>query len=120
MKKRTALVIALALVFALSLNTFSSAAQIQPYSVNIRPELSFDETTATCFVKVYSPSDEIHLTLTLRYGGTRCATWYANGTSSVTIRETKEVTKGYTYTLTVSGTINGEPIEMGSVTAVCS
>ena len=120
MKKRTALVIALALVFALSLNTFSDATQIQPYSRSFMPRLSFEGTTASCYVNAYSHGDEISLTLTLRYGGTRCATWYANGTSSVIIAETKEVTKGYTYTLTVSGTINGDPIEIRSVTAVCS
>ncbi len=68
---------------------------------------------------VSSIGDEISVTLSLRYGGTRCGTWYGSGTSVVAIEKTKEVTAGYTYTLTVSGTINGEPFGPTSVTAYC-
>lgn len=119
MKKRTALALALALVFALSLNAFSDAAQVQPYSRSFVPQLSFKGTTASCYVNVYSPGDEISVTLSLRYGGTHCGTWYGSGTSLVVIDKTKEVTAGYTYTLTVSGTINGESFGPTSVTAYC-
>lgn len=117
MKRRITVIISLVLVAILSLTAISSAAQ--PYSNNT-PRLMFNGTTANCYVEVTSFGDDISVTLTLRYGGTRCATWYANGTSTVIINEAKEVTPGHTYTLTVSGTINGKPFEMGSVTAVCN
>lgn len=119
MKKRTALLIALALALALSIHVISSAAQ--PYSGGSAPILTFDGTIANCYAIVSSPGDEISATLTLRYGGTRCAVWYAKGTSSVTFDEIKEVSRGRTYTLTLSWTINGKPaVGDLSTTAVCN
>ena len=119
MKRRSILALALTLALVLGLGAVSSAAQIQPYANAVKPQLVFSGTTANCYVKVYQPGADIRVTLSLRYGGTRCGTWYGSGTSSVVIDQAKEVTAGYTYTLTVSGTINGEPFGPTSVTAYC-
>lgn len=120
MKKRTILVIALVLAFALSLSAVSNATQIQPYANPFRPTLDFDGTTAKCFIRVYKPEAEISVTLTLRYGGTHCATWYGKGTSSVIVDQIKEVATGHTYTLTAYITVDGVALDPSSVTGTCN
>lgn len=112
MKKR---IIALALVFML---VFSMAANAAVQEVKVTPTLSFSSTTATCKVTIYEPGADIEVTLTLYRGSTVVDSWTGSGVSYVSINETCKVTGGKTYTLKVSGTVDGEEIT-GSVSGTC-
>lgn len=83
------------------------------------PELTFNGTTASCYVSITDFGKSITATLELWQGSTRVAQWSGSGTSRLIISETKAVTKGKTYTLKVSGTINGEAFTGASISATC-
>lgn len=108
-------IIALALVFML---VFSMAANAAVQNKNIVPNLSFSGTTAYCSVSVVEAGADIEVTLTLYRGSTVVDSWTGSGVSYVSINETCKVTSGKTYTLKVSGTVDGEDIS-GSVSGTC-
>lgn len=105
MKKAAALTILL--VFLLSSVTAYAA---EPRAITVRPNLSFNGTTALCEVTVSSYGKSIDLTLSLWQGESLIEQWTASGTSLVTISESCTVVKGKSYRLTVSGTVNGESV----------
>lgn len=113
MKKR---VLATALLLTMMLCITAQAAQPR---ASIVPGLTFTGTTANCSVVVSSVSDQIEVVLELWQGNTRIASWNGSGTTYVSISETCTVTKGKTYTLKVTGTINGTAFDEQSVTRTC-
>ena len=84
-----------------------------------RPYLSFSGTTAYCEGMVRSTGDEISITLTLFHGNTPINSWTENGTNSVQISEQVKVIKNETYTLELSGEINGVAFDSLSVSGTC-
>jgi len=52
----------------------------------------------------------------LKQGSTVIASWSDTGTGILTLSGTATVVSGITYTLTVSGTINGVPFAPASIT----
>ncbi|MBQ4381895.1 MAG: hypothetical protein II794_04075 [Oscillospiraceae bacterium] len=112
MKVRIA-ALALVLVMALAFPLSASAAVLVG-SAQVR--LTFSGSIASCYTVVNDSGKEIAITLELSCGGTVVASWEADGTGRVTISETAAVTPGVTYTLTVSGTVNGAAITPKSVT----
>ncbi len=115
MKKRVFLVL-LAVVMLFGATTQAYAAE---QAVNVIPKLTFSGTTATCKVSIIQSGKTISATLELWHGSTRIASWSDTATSYLQISETKTVVSGQTYTLKVSGTINGVPFTGTSVTKTC-
>ena len=115
MKKRVFLMLlVVAMLFVTSTQAYA-AEQV----VIVTPTLSFSGTTATCMVNIYKYGKTISATLELWRGSTRIATWSDTATSHLLISETKTVVSGQTYTLKVSGTIDGVPFTGTSVTKTC-
>lgn len=89
---------------------------------SIIPELTFSGTTATCNVSIVGEytDDEISADIKLTRNGRTQATWTAEGEGYIFFSETKSyLTRGYTYVLTVTVTINGVTYSPVSVSATC-
>lgn len=114
MKKR---LIPLLLVLVLMLSTVASAAE--PRVAQAVPSLSFEGTTANCAVSVTDFGSEIKATLTLWKGNRVVDSWYGEGTSILRITGSCEVVKGVSYSLKVTGTIDGVPFEGSAVYGTC-
>ncbi len=108
--RKTALLLAFMFVLGIPI-TGNAAAQYEasPFSLLIRPSISFDGTEAKCAATVIgeSESDEINIVLKLWQAGTCIATWSASDFGSLQIIGYKNVTKGQPYTLSVDVSING-------------
>ena len=85
----------------------------------VQPSLSFSGNRAYCSAYVSSSGQSIILTLKLYHNGTIVGMWTDSGTSYVSVSGDTPVGSGYSYTLEVSGWINGVAIDGGSVTATC-
>ena len=106
MKKKLLAILTLsALVLAMTISAF--AAERRAPSISVR--LAFDGTTAECTAIITSVGDEIDATMQLKRGSTVLKTWTGDGTNVVNLYGEHGVTKGVTYTLVVSGTIDGVP-----------
>ena len=119
MKKR---VFTFVLVIALAMGATlcsSAAAEIEPRALQVHTSLTFSGTIANCEATVISGTDDLKVTMTLRDGNTIVAMWSDSGTGLVHLLAHRTVTKGKTYTLTVTGTRNGVAFEAHSVTRTC-
>lgn len=114
--RKIALVLAVIMVL-MSLPVSAMAAE--PRAISIVPGITFNGTTAICEVSIVgnNMSDDLAATIRLYRGNTVIATWFANGDGYIDFSRTKIVTAGYTYTLTVSLTYNGEACTPVSQTA---
>lgn len=97
----------------------ASAFAVEPRAPRISPSLTFSGTTANCQVVIISSGDDIDATMELWRGNTLIASWPKEGTGQVIISGTYGVTRGVTYTLTVSGTIGGETIDYDGISRTC-
>ena len=107
------------LAFALLSSLVISAAAAETRSNNQVPSLSFDGTTANCSVSIMAIGKSITASLELWRDNIRVAKWSDSATSRLIISEEHSVTSGETYTLKVSGTIDGEPFTGTPVTRTC-
>lgn len=114
MKKR---LIPLLLIFALTLGTIASAAQ--PRATTVVPSLSFNGTTANCSASITDFGGEIKATLTLWNGNRVVDSWYGEGTSVLRISGSCKVTEGVTYSLKVTGTVDGVGFAGSPVYGTC-
>lgn len=114
-KKIMSLVTALILMSAMCASAFA----VEPRANRISPSLEFDGTTANCKVVIISSGDDIDATLELWNGNTLVDSWLGEGTSYVSISGKCSVTKGVTYTLKVSGTIDGVTIDYDGISRTC-
>lgn len=116
MKKRiVSILLATAILSALGV----TSAAATPRATSYKPTLSFDGTTANCSITIMSIGDPITATLELWQGSTRVASWSDSATSRLIISEECSVTKGQTYTLKVSGTIDGVFFTGTPITETC-
>ena len=81
-----------------------------------RPTISFVSGQASCKVIITASGMPIEATLELWQGSTLIASWTDDGTGVLILSGTASVVSGLTYTLTVSGTINGVEFTPCSVT----
>lgn len=81
--------------------------------------LSFSGTTAICSGSVTDNNKSISATMTLYHGSTPVGSWSESGTSYVDFYGTCTVTKGQSYTLIISGTVNGTPFSTTPITKTC-
>lgn len=115
MRKR---ILPLVMVFLLMLS-FTVPAAAAERAISGRPGLTISGTKAYCVGKYSSgnQSDKISMTLSLKLGTTTIDSWSASGTGSAVISEVCTVQTGKTYTLVLSGTVNGVKQPDVSVTA---
>lgn len=116
MKKR---IVSVLLVVAILSAMAATAAAAESRNAVCTPTLSFDGTTANCSLTITALGKTIAATMELWQGSTRVAQWSFSGTSRLIVSETKTVTKGKTYTLKVSGTIESEAIPAVQVSGTC-
>lgn len=116
MKRR---IMSFAAVLVLMVAMCASALAIEPRATQINPSLTFTGTTANCSVVIVSPGDDIDATLELWRGNTLVGSWPGEGTSYVSISGTCGVSKGVTYTLKVSGTIDDISINHAGISRTC-
>ncbi len=107
------------LAFALLSSIVISAAAAETRVSNYVPVLSFDGTTANCYCSVTALGKSITASLELWRDNICVAQWSGSATSRLIISEEHSVTSGKTYTLKVSGTIDGEPFTGTPITATC-
>lgn len=82
---------------------------ISAYALTIRPQLSFDGTIATCAVTVVggNTSEHIEVEMKLMHGSTCIDSWYSDGYGYVVMKEYADATRGLSYDLYVTVTVNG-------------
>ena len=71
------------------------------------PSFNTSGSIVTCKAKARFPGQEIDATLELYQGSTFVTSWHKTGTGSVSFAEQTGFTSGLSYTLTISGTVNG-------------
>jgi len=113
--KKKAFICVLAVAFAMGI----TATAIGLRATRITPTLTFSGTTATCEVRISAIGKEIDATLALWYGDTLVDSWSKSATSLLFISETHTVIRGRTYTLKVSGNIDGVAFTGLPVSATC-
>jgi len=114
--RKIALVMAIILVISIPLTVSAT-----PWVLNIRPSLTFEGTTANCYVMVVgnNTSEHIEVTMRLMHGNSQIASWSDDGYGYVRLQGTAGVTRGYTYTLTVEVTVNNVVEQPVSITKTC-
>ena len=115
--RKRILLLAMALVMLFSVCAFATENQLNGgrFSPSV-PTLTVSGTTATCRATVRSSGATIVADLELWQGGVLIASWHQTGSSRVTFNETATIVHGMTYTLTLSGTVNGIEFVPQSVT----
>ncbi len=100
------LVLAATTLFGISVY---AAGPHQGDSVNAvnKPSITVDNNTANCTASVVMFGSTISATLELYQGDTLVDSWQKTGTGMVVFSENATIVRGLTYTLTISGTING-------------
>ncbi len=83
------------------------------------PELHFNGNTAYCSIEVSDSNSEISATLELWRGNRRLVSWSDSDTSYLYISGTYAVESGTSYTLKVSGTIDGVSFVGTPITKTC-
>ena len=79
-------------------------------------ELNFNGTTAICTFSVVNVGCDIKATMTLWQGSTKVQSWTETGYGMIYMNEQCTVSKGKTYTLEVSYTVNGASKPAQSIT----
>lgn len=80
------------------------------------PRMTVNGSTVTCSSSITAGGSSIDATLVLSQGSTEIASWHKTGTGVVTFSETESIVRGLTYTLTLTGTIDGVPFPTRSIT----
>lgn len=103
------------LAFSVPVQAFSARSPV------VRLDLSFDGTTAICYVPVVAENsdDDIEIVVKLWQGKTVIKTWRDDGVGTLFFEEKETVTKGKTYGLSADVTINGEPYPCEVDVATC-
>ncbi|WP_369281828.1 hypothetical protein [Oscillibacter sp. GMB15532] len=106
---------------ALLLLVLSISVQAVQLRAAGNPNLSFNGTTANCYVnyRSASTSDKVSATLTLYQGNTYVDSWSGSGTGSVFVSGQCAVKGGKSYTLTLSYSVNGTAKPSVSVSNTC-
>lgn len=107
-------VVLCAILFSLTV----AHAAVVPYATP-RATLDFNGTTATCSVRISAPGKTIKATMQLWQGNTLVDSWSGSGTSTLRLSETHSVTKGKTYTVRVTCTVNGSSYAVNPTTKTC-
>ena len=114
--RKVALLMAIILVISTPLTAVAT-----PWVLNIRPSLTFEGTTATCYVLVVgnNTSEHIEVTMKLMYGNSLVASWSDDGYGYVRLQQNAGVTQGRTYTLVVEVTVDNVVKQPVSINETC-
>ncbi len=112
-------ILTLIVIVAVMLSSVVLADPVEVKASIITPSLTFSGTTAQCAVSVSDAGKAITVTMKLYQGNSLISSWSKSGTGYVYLYKTKTVTKGKTYTLKVSGTINGVAFAGPTITRKC-
>lgn len=113
MKKR---LISLLFVFVMVMSLTANAAL---QATRVVPTLTFSGTTANCEAIVTDSGKVIDATMELWCGSTLVDSWSGTATSRLALTGTRSVVSGRTYTLTVSGTVNGVAFTGTPISKTC-
>ena len=110
-----------ALVSLLILMLTMTAHAIEPYGAVQMPILSFNGTTANCYVdcKGENSTDTVKATLTLYQGKTYVDSWSGSGKGHALVTGNCTVKSGKSYTLALTYSSNGITKQSVSNTATC-
>ena len=110
-----------ALVSLLILMLTMTAHAIEPYGAVQMPILSFNGTTANCYVdcKGENSTDTVKATLTLYQGKTYVDSWSGSGKGHALVTGNCTEKSGKSYTLALTYSINGITKQSVSNTATC-
>ena len=115
MKKVIAIMLAAVIFVSISITAFAEPLRAQ----KITPSLSFSGTTANCAVSISGSGKSMVATMSLWDGSVCIESWPGSGTSLVLISGSCAVESGKTYTLKVSGTIDGISFSATPVSQKC-
>lgn len=87
--------------------------------IAVNSSLSFSGTTANCYGTVTDLDKYIVATMTLSQGGTVVGSWSGSGISVVNLSGSCKVTKGKTYSLVISGTVDGVSFTTTPIVKTC-
>lgn len=115
MKKRVYITVFLLLM------VLTVPAQALKQHIVVLPSLSFTGETATCkvIIGVESTKDNISAKVELWQGSSFVESWTVSSTGTLIFEETAQVTKGKTYTLTVTYTVNDGSQQSISTSGTC-
>ena len=87
--------------------------------LNASGSLSFNGTTANCYGSVTEVGKYIVATMTLSHNGSTVGSWSGSGMSVVPLSGSCTVVRGQSYTLVISGTVDGVPFSTTPFTKTC-
>lgn len=124
MKKIVSLLLCLALLLATIPAAYASEVttpEDDPVisEIAVNSSLSFSGTTAICDGTVTDLNKYIVATMTLSTGGSAVASWSGSGWSVVNLGGSCKVTKGTTYSLVISGTVDGVAFSTTPIVKTC-
>ena len=91
---------------------------VKPMEPDVQPILTFNGTTANCYISVRAFGKPISVEMKLWHGSQMLAPWNDSGTIKATISESYGVShKG--YTIIVNWTINGVDFSQEQVSVIC-
>ena len=106
----------LTLLLAFGSVAFAAAPDTSGINAIVEPNMVVTGTTVKCTGQVKQIGASIDATLELWQGSTLIESWNKTGSTIVAFSETETIVHGLTYTLTLSGTINGVPFTPRSIT----
>ena len=106
--KKIAFILAIVLVLSVPLPVKAA----EPRAITVYPTITLDGTTATCKLRAIADNTSEYLEATIRLyrAGNLIATWYEDGYGYINWTKTRNVPQGYTYTLTVDLTVDGDAV----------
>lgn len=118
--RKCSFILVVLLVLSLCIPAYA-AETVESRAYIANPTLSFDRTTAICFVNCRGEktTDRISATLTLYHNGTYVDSWSGSGVFRVPVSGECEVESGETYELVLTWTVNGTSKPSESVTGTC-
>lgn len=118
--RKCSFILVVLLVLSLCIPAYA-AETVESRAYIANPTLSFDGTTAICFVNCRGEktTDRISATLTLYHNGTYVDSWSGSGVFRVPVSGECEVESGETYELVLTWTVNGTSKPSESVTGTC-
>lgn len=124
MKKTLAFILALVFVFSTIPAVFAEdettpADDPVISELAVASSLQFNGTTAICSATITEPNKYIVATMTLSCGGTPVGSWGGSDWSVVYLYGTCNAVKGQTYTLVISGTVDGVPFSTTPYSKTC-
>ena len=113
---RRLLTVLAAVVLVLSLTAVAFAGM----KASSSRSLYFNGNTAEVSASVSQNGAVCTLTVELYRGGTRVAYWYADGIGSASVSDSVSgCISGSSYTLRVSGTVDGQTVNFSPITKTC-